>query len=539
MKKMKMICAGLLSTLMLLSAAGCGQSSSGSSSADPAGSGSAPAQTAAAYKDTLNVAYNAQPATFDPYVTGATATAEIGRLVFEALFALDADGNAKPQLCESYTKSDDNLSWTFKLRQGVAFHNGETMKAADVAASMNRWVAKNTIIQRAIKEGELFVADDDYTVSIQLKNPLLLLPSMIAQYSQFAAILPASVIEAAGDKTLDATQLIGTGSYKFAEWSVDHYVKLEKFGGYVPCASESSGSWGDRTGLVDTIYIYFITDPTTRLKGLETGEYDIAASIGYSDVERLKAMDGVTMMTSNWNDMTITMNKSADSIMNRLEWRQIIGYAVNLDEIMEGAIPTMGDYKAYKADAAYFGEDSPWYADISQTLSYNPEKAKQMLSEIGYDGTPLVILTTEAYPEFYNATLVMKQQLEAVGIQVDFQVLDWGTMLTKLGDTTTFDLYPMNYPFASNPASVMTLMKTNASGFTNDPKLNDLMIQMQALPAQDEAIAFWKDTIQPYCAEQVFIINLGSYDYVYGVSNKVTGFDPYYGLKLWGVQVAE
>jgi peptide/nickel transport system substrate-binding protein len=149
------------------------------------------------------------------------------------------------------------------------------------------------------------------------------------------------------------------------------------------------------------------------------------------------------------------------------------------------------------------------------------------------------MMTTEAYPEFYNATLVMKQQLEAAGFAVDFQVYDWGTMLTRLGDTTTFDLYPMNYPFASNPASVMTLMKTDASGFTNDEKLNDYIIEMQAMPTFEEAIAFWKDTVQPYCAEEVFIINLGSYDFIYGVSDKVSGFDPYYGLKLWGVKVAE
>lgn len=537
-KTRKKLAALFLSMAMAFSLAGCGSDGdSSTTAATTAGNESeSTGGEAAATGGTLNVAYNAQPATFDPMTTGATATREITRMVFEGLFELDADGNPQPQLCESFEKNDTNTEWTFKLRQGVKFHNGEEMKAKDVVASLNRWIDKFTVAQRSIKEGERFEAVDDYTVKISLKNPCLLLPYLLANYSQFAAILPESVIHSLDKEAqLSAEQLIGTGSFKFVEWSVDNYVKLEKFEDYQSFTAESSGSWGDRTALVDTVMIYFITDTTTRLNGLQTGEYDIAASIAYTDADRLKSMEGVSMMSSNWNSMTITINKSEDSIMNDKKWRQVIAYAINLDEIMEGAIPSIGDYTAYKADACYFGEDSPWYIDISQVSVQDKEKAKELLQELNYDGTPLKMMTTEAYPEFYNATLVMKQQLEDVGLKVDFQVMDWGTMLTKLADTTTFDLYPMNYPLSSNPASVLYLMKTNASGFTNDEQLNNYIIEMQSMKTYEEAIRFWKETVQPYCSEEVFTVHLGTYDYVYGVSDHVSGFDPYFGLKLWGV----
>lgn len=493
------------------------------------------------YKDTLSIAYNAQPSSFDPMITGATATAEVGRLVFESLFEMDVNGDPQPQLCEKYTKSDDNKEWTFYLRKGVFFHNGEEMKAKDVVASMNRWVAKNTIIQRAIKNGEKFYEVDDYTVAIKIDSPTLMLPYMIAQFSQFAAILPASVIESVGDGSLQPKDLVGTGSYKFVDWVVDSHIKLEAFENYKPCSSEKSGSYGDRSTSVKTVMIYFVTDPQTRLTGLETGEYDISASLNYTDVPRLKSMSNVSMMSETFNVLTVTMNKdkNGDSVMKDEKWRQVIGYAINLDEIMEGAIPTVGDYKAYYADAGYFGKDSPWHSGAVASVSYNPEKAKALLKELGYDGTPLRMMTTEAYQEFYNATLVMKQQLEAVGINVQFDVYDWGTMLTKLGSTKGWDLYPMNYPFANNPCSNMTLMKTNASGFTNDPKLNDLMAELQALPDFDSAKTFWNKTIEPYCEDAMFIINLGGYDFVYGVSNKVEGFKPFYGLDVWGIKVAQ
>lgn len=535
----------MLSTIVLLIGAGLMLTGCGSDGQSETATSEAKTEVktettkSVAYKDTLNVAYSLQPGTFDPMVTGATATAEIDHLVFESLFEMDHNGDAKPQLCESFTKSDDNKDWTFKLREGVLFHNGEEMKAKDVAASLNRWIKKNTIVQRSIKDGEQFVVIDDYTVGINLHNPCLMLPEMLAQYSQMAAILPASVIESVGDGTLQKEDLIGTGSFVFTEWAVDNYYKLTAFDGYRPFTSEKDGMWGDRTPGVKELKIYVITDPQTRINGLETGEYDIAASLSWNDIPRLKNMADVKMLTENYNVLTVTMNKSSDSIMSQPKWRQVIGYAINLDEIMEGAIPTIDGHTSYIADSSYFGVDSPWYSASEKTVSYNPAKAKELIAELKYDGTPLKMMTTEAYPEFYNATLIMKQQLEAVGLNVDFQVLDWGTMLTRLGQTDTFDLYPMNYPFADNPTSNMTLMKTNASGFTNDPHLNELMAELQALPSVEEAKAFWKDIIQPYCAEQVFIINLGSYDYIYGVSDKVEDFTPFYGLSLWGVKVTE
>jgi peptide/nickel transport system substrate-binding protein len=486
----------------------------------------------------LNVAYNVQPASFDPMVTASISVGEIMHLVCESLFELDKDGNPRPQLCESYTKSDDNRSWTFRLRRGVKFHNGEELKAPDAAASLNRWLRKFSVARRSISGGEQFLAADDYTVTINLKNPCLLLPYMLAHHAQFAAIFPASVLQAAGDAILTPEQLIGTSSFKFAQWSVDHYVRLEKFADYKPPAAELSGFWGDRTAYIDTIMIYFIADTTTRLNGLETGEYDIAVGLAYTDADRLKAMEKVSLMYSRWNGMVVLLNKSEKSIFNRNIWRQIIGGLVNADEIMEGAIPTSGGYRAYTPTPSYFPETSPWYTDFPADT---PDKAKTaaLLREAGYDGkTPLRLITSKSYPEFYNAALIVKQQMEAAGVAADLLVYDWGTVLAKQGDPSVYELFPTSYPFASSPVSLQYIMKTDSSGYTNDAQLDRYVAELQAKPSFEEAITFWKTVVQPYCHEQKFVLHLGGYDFVYGVSERVSGFDPYYGLKLWGVRVS-
>lgn len=553
LKTWKKLMAITMSVAMVATLAGCGGSKEPSKDAasdvtegtsDAGGTADAGGGTTEVdmsnLKSTINVSYNAQPSTFDPHVTGATATAEIDRLVFEKLFEMDETGTPQPQLCESYTVDETNQNWEFKLREGVMFHNGEEMKADDVVASMNRWLAKSPIAAKAIQtNGEVFEKVDDYTVKLSLESPCLLLPYVIANFAQSAYIMPASVIEAAGDENISAEQLIGTSSLKFTEWAVDNYVRLDKFEDYVPFTEESSGNYGDRTVYFDTAMIYFVVDTTTRLNGAETGEYDISSTIAFSDVERLNNMEGVHMVTTSSNALTITMNKSEDSVLNDPKWRQAIMYALDLDEIMEGAYPTLGGYQAYTTNACYFDESSAWYVDVAQAVSQDQDKAKELLAELGYDGTPLVMMTTEAYQDMYNASLIMKQQLEEVGINVTLNVYDWGTMLTQLAQTDTYDLYPINYPNDNNPASVNYIRKTTASGFTNDAQLDAYMKEMMAKSTYEEAQTFWKETIMPYCVDTAQIVHLGDYDTVFAVSDKVSDFVPYFGLRLWGLKVSE
>ncbi len=502
------------------------------------GSVSAKAEDSNTYKDVLNVAYNAQPSTFDPHVVGATATREITRNVFEGLFEEDSNGVPQCQLLESYEANDDFTEYTFYLRQGVLFHNGEEMTADDVIASIDRWLSNNAIARKSIPEWSLEKIDE-YTVKMTMTNPCSTLPYVFSNYAQFSAIMPASVIEEAGDANLTADQLIGTGPYMFEEWAVDNYVKLVKFDDYVPCSEESDGAWGDRTAVTDTIYLYFVTDTTTRLNGLETGEYDVATYLAYTDYQRAAAIEDAYLDIENCNSVTITMNKSEDSIMSDVRWRQVISYACNIDEIMEGAYSSNSDAIFYYPDACYFNSDSMWYTDVSSVQYQDQEKAKELLEEIGYDGTPLKMLTTETYPELYNTCLILQQQLEAVGVSVELEVLDWGTMLTTITDTTAFDLYPMNYPASSAPNTINYLTKTNSSGFTNDATLNQYILDMNTLGTLEEQTEFWYDTVMPYCAEQVFILHLGTYDIINGYSSNVTGEEQYYGLMLWKLGVTE
>ena len=490
-------------------------------------------------KKTINVAFDAQPNTYDPHASGATAVAQVATWIFEKLFELDENGEPKCQLCESYDVNSDNTEWTFHIRTGVKFHNGETMDADDVAASMNRWYSKSTIAQKAIQTTSQFEAVDDSTVKIKLDAPCLLLPYIIANDVQQASIMPKSVIDVAGNNNLSVDQLIGTSSLKFTEWVVDSYIRLDKFDDYVPFTEEYSGDWGNKSVNFDTAMVYIVTDSTTRANGLETGEYDIAFNIQNADVTRLNASDNVKVENYGQGDMTITMNKSSGALFNDFKWRQVIGYAVDIAQMMEAAYPTIDGYCPYVVDGSYFEGDSPWHTDVSEAVSQNVSKAKELLKELNYDGTPIRMVTTETYPNQYNAALVMKQELEAVGLTVDLQVYEWGTLLTKIADPTAFDLYPMSYPYDDNPASKNYIRKTNTSGYTNDSVLDQYILNMNSLSSYDEAQKYWQDIIQPYCIETMQIIHMGDYMINVGLSNNVENFRFYNNIQLGGVKVYE
>jgi peptide/nickel transport system substrate-binding protein len=167
----------------------------------------------------LRVATTGQPAGLDGHLVGQRTITLIGWNMFEALFTFDGDYATVPMLAEGIEVSDDGLTNTITLRQGVPFHNGEEMKAADVVASFNRWAPVSSL-GLAISEFLEGISEvDPYTVEIKLTSPLVALPSLLARQQQGLSIHPKSIMDAAASEPLTDAQYIGTGPYKFvAQW---------------------------------------------------------------------------------------------------------------------------------------------------------------------------------------------------------------------------------------------------------------------------------------------------------------------------------
>ena len=190
---------------------------------------------------TLNIALDGQPEHLDVAMTTMDIASEVVYgSVYEKLVAFSENNELIPELAESWDLSDENRVYTYHLRHGVLFHNGEEMKAADVVASMNRWIdAANNA--SSLVGGAHFTAVDDYTVEIRMENGTLYLNEMIAGLGQQAVIMPASVIAAVGEGEL-VKDVIGTGPYAFDTWKADQYIRLKAFDGYQPYGEPGSYS---------------------------------------------------------------------------------------------------------------------------------------------------------------------------------------------------------------------------------------------------------------------------------------------------------
>src|SRR5699024_212914 len=153
----------------------------------------------------------------DPPVKSEKETRRTTKAVYKALVGTNEKGQPVPYLAESIDVTDDNKTYTFHLREGVTFHNGEEMTAEDVVASMNRWKGNATGAKNIIGDDE-FTIVDDYTVELTLTTPSALVPALIAE-ERLAAIMPKELVEGAGQEPV--SEIIGTGPFKFEEWKQD------------------------------------------------------------------------------------------------------------------------------------------------------------------------------------------------------------------------------------------------------------------------------------------------------------------------------
>src|SRR5690606_15782081 len=193
---------------------------------------------------TLRVGTLGEPATLDEHTT-TTFTAELMYPVYETLFTYDAEYNAVPELVDTHTVSEDGLTHTMTIRQGITFHNGEPLTAADVHASVSRWAEISGVGQNLFEAVDEFVEVDEMTVEFRLNRPYGTILIALAHNTQACTIHPKSIMEAAGTTPFtDDSMVVGTGPYRFVDRQADAYIRLERFDGYVSREEPTNGYAG-------------------------------------------------------------------------------------------------------------------------------------------------------------------------------------------------------------------------------------------------------------------------------------------------------
>lgn len=411
---------------------------------------------------TLRIASTGQPAGLDNHLLNNRTVTLIAWNMYEALFTFDADYATVPMLAEGMEISEDGLTNTITLRQGVPFHNGEEMLAADVIASFERWLPVSALGLAIQPFLESITAVDDYTVELVLTSPLVALSSMLARQSQGLSIHPKSVLDAAGESPLPHEGYIGTGPYRFVELQADRYTLLERFEDYVGVEAEHSGYAGKKPAYLDELEFVPVPDEAARIAGLQAGDYHYLEEIIPDQIEVIGDDPAVTIEILPPRSYGVIIMNTSAGLMSDVKIRQAAQAAIAVEPLAQAS---HGE-GYFEPGPGIMLPQTVWDSDVSAEL-YNqgdPEKCQQLLDEAGYDGTVIRFLTTQEDLGDYNAAVVAQQQLEQGGFTVELEVSDEATLDVNLEDDNRWEMNTDSYVFRPDPVLIAAFASCTAVG---------------------------------------------------------------------------
>ncbi|TKJ23403.1 ABC transporter substrate-binding protein [Blastococcus sp. CCUG 61487] len=409
--------------------------------------------------ETLVAAVSAQPDQLDPHVTTAYASFQVLENVYDTLVAPSAeDLTMEASLAESWETSDDQLTWTFTLRDDVTFHDGSEFDSADVVYSYNRIIDEELSNSFRFQNVESVEADGPQTVVITLSQPT---PNLLERIGSFKgmAILPEGAAE---DLDLQ-TEANGTGPFRL-EGSDASRTTLTAFEDY----------WGGEPSIGGVEFRY-ITEPAAALTALQNGEVQWTDNVPPQRIEALADDDSVALQTTPSVDYWyMSMNYDRPPFDNR-DVRRAISFAIDREAVAEAAW-----FGAAEPNQTAIPEDSFFYYDY-EPFERDVDQARQLLEQAGV-ATPLTmgLMVTDEYPETVTAAQVIASQLEEIGVQVEIETLDFAAWLDRQGEGD-FDAFYLGWLGNLDPAAYyqeqhQTDGPNNYQGYSN-PQVDELLVQ--------------------------------------------------------------
>ena len=480
----------------------------------------------------LRIATIGDPPTVDIHQTTAVIAEQVTQEIYETLFALDAAWAPQPLLAAGSTWSNNNLTLTIRLRPDVIFHTGRPLTAADVVASLGRWMRLSALGQTIAPRIKTLTAGDARTVVIVLDQPVGSLVAALANPNNMPAIMPKSTIDQYGDKPITAP--VGTGPYKFQEWKPDTHVRLVRFNGYRPVDAPASGYAGRRIAYVDEILFIPVPESNTRLAGMQSGQYDFAIQLPEDQYPQVKGTPTlVPQIVKPYSWATFVFNKRRAPFAS-VKARQAFLKALDVKPIMQAAF---GPQEFWNIDSPTIGYGA--FTDNATGAGvYNHQDvgaARTLLQEAGYDGKPFLFMVTKTYDFMYNSALVAKGQLEAAGFKVDLQVVDWATLVQRRNNPELYDVFTTGFVFSpADPTAQDVFLSAKWPGWWTSDKKEAALQQFTQTVAPDKRKAAWSQ-LQDLFYQEVPVIKLGDY-YLLNVSQSwMKGFVNTPNLFLWNV----
>jgi peptide/nickel transport system substrate-binding protein len=475
-----------------------------------------------------------EPPTLDEHQTTANITAAVGYCMYETLYTYDSKYLPIPELAESDETSPDGLTMTIKLRQNVPFHNGETMTAGDVIASIERWGQISGVGKNLMASVNSLDKVDDHTIQFKFKQPYGTVKIALSHNTQACTIHPKSVLDKFGLKPL--TEYVGTGPYKLTQWKPDAYILFSRFDKYAALTTPPNGYGGKKYAYFDTIRLIPVPDEASRVSGLQAGDYQIGEEISNQQYSVLKNAPGIVakiLTPSNWDVFFLNWKSP---MMSKLAMRQAFQATLDMEPIL---LAGRGPKQFIRLNPGLMMLQTPWYTDAGNQYynMHNPTLAKQKLQEAGYNGEPLRFLATQDYAYMYGQAVVAKQQLEKVGFKVDLQVTDWATVVQKRAKPNDWDAFVTGHGFVPDPSQISYVGQMDIyPGWWSAPDSLKLASQLLSETTFEKRYPIWKQ-IQSNAYTQIPACKTGDSSNCAFYSDKLGGWTDQidFGIPYWNL----
>lgn len=476
--------------------------------------------------ETLRVVMHSPLRVLDPIMTTAYMSRNHGYMIYDTLFALDADMAPQPQMVDSWTVSDDGLTYRFTLREGLQFHDGAPVTGEDVAASIARWGERDAMGQLLMRYTASMEqdADDPNVFVLTLNEPYgLVIDSLSKPSSNVPFIMPARI--AANTPSTEAVEeQIGSGPFR---WVADEFqpgviAVYARFDEYVPRDEEPSWAAGGKVVHVDRVEWIAMPDTQTMLNAMLSEEIDYWEDPPADLLPILRANPDIEVANLNLlGYQTIARPNSLHPPFDDVRIRRAAIAAIAQQDVMDAMI---GDPELFILCGALFVCGTPLESAVgTETLvqGNGQDLARQLLAEAGYDGTPVVVMHPTDVSTLRTQPVVVAQQLRDVGFTVDLQAMDWQTLVGRRANQAPpseggWNMFITNWVGADVFNPVVNAMTGGQGpnggwfGWPTDPELEALKtaFTLAGSPAEQAQIA---EQIQARIFEMGYYTPLGQY----------------------------
>lgn len=483
MKRMKKVTTMLIAASMLLGLCACGSNDANNAAPaeteTPAAETEAPAEsssgetgetTTGGTKDTIVLATSGEPYRF--YAQGSQSCAGDDNLalsnIYDCLLFLEPDGSLTPALAESYDVSEDGLTYTFHLRQGVKFHNGEEMTAEDVKMTFDTGAA-GPIGSALFVNYESCDIVDDYTVDIHLTSPYAAFPYGVA--SRIGGIICKSYFDEVGEDGYYAAP-IGTGPYKFVEYVKGDHTTLtanEEYWRGVPA--------------IKNVVIQTVADTNTQILGLQNGDYDVVRDPAIDVCLRLDDPNVTWAKENSVGRVTMYMNSWGAGPGKDINFRKAIQAAVNKDDVNQAMYSGEADILDIDVCASYGGCPDP---GTYKVVEYDPEAAAGYLADSNYDGSTEWKILVQSGSRYESGAKVIQAQLMSIGINCVVDAKDNASYMEEYKAREWDAIIADNLSSLVDADSLMTYHSMDSwwdpavQGSPRDPEIWDLIQEGRA-----------------------------------------------------------